>query len=380
MCIIDELDLSYKEFLIGVAENAINTNLLLDDTRVLGHNGPYYDPQTRVRNVSHWSIILGGIYIVTQKNEYLKVAVDLLDEIISYSGNYTYTHRQKLGKDIQNGVIGTAWNIEAFALGYHYSKNIRFLHEAIRLTKLFPFDSSKGIWKSCAPNGAIGGYDATFNHQLWYAASIAMVWAITKDDSLEDQLNCFFNKLPHIMNIHSSGLICHPISYSLLQTWYRVLLKKSKYLLNKLLNGESFHYKELGYHCFVVYAFAIIKSTGYRHSFFDSVSLAKILDFTFSAQFLDEVKEKNNKSDVTHLPLKDIEVVGNRYGYAYNPVGFELQFINKVFCLNKEAIAFSEFKFEIEHFFDREKYYAVNSEDNATLTARVYELARVYLL
>ena len=120
MCIIDELDLSYKEFLIGVAENAINTNLLLDDTRVLGHNGPYYDPQTRVRNVSHWSIILGGIYIVTQKNEYLKVAVDLLDEIISYSGNYTYTHRQKLGKDIQNGVIGTAWNIEAFALGYHY--------------------------------------------------------------------------------------------------------------------------------------------------------------------------------------------------------------------------------------------------------------------
>lgn len=92
------------------------------------------------------------------------------------------------------------------------------------------------------------------------------------------------------------------------------------------------------------------------------------------------MKKENNKSDVTHLPLREIKVIGNRYGYAYNPVGFELQFINAIFGLNKEEVAFSEFQFEIEHFFDRKIFYAVNTEDNATLTARVYELARVFLL
>ena len=57
-----------------------------------------------------------------------------------------------------------------------------------------------------------------------------------------------------------------------------------------------------------------------------------------------------------------------------------MQFINAIFGLNKEEVAFSEFQFEIEHFFDRKIFYAVNTEDNATLTARVYELARVFLL
>ena len=380
MCKANRNVMSYESFLVGVVNSAISTNLLQDDIRLLGHNGPYYDQQTRVRNISHWSIILAGVHKITHDDKYCKMAVSLLEELLSYSSDYTYTHRQKMGKDMQNGVIGTAWNIEAFILGYQYSGDKRFFNEAIRLTKLFPFDHSKGLWRCCTPEGKIVGYDATFNHQLWYAASIAMVWTITKDNDLEEQLNRFFDKLPHIMNIYSSGLIHHPISYGLLQERYRVVFRKCKYAFRKVLNGESFYYKELGYHCFVVYAFAIIKSAGYRHSFFDSVSFAKILDFTFSSKFLAEVKKENNKSDVTHLPLREIKVIGNRYGYAYNPVGFELQFINAIFGLNKEEVAFSEFQFEIEHFFDRKIFYAVNTEDNATLTARVYELARVFLL
>lgn len=42
-----------------------------------------------------------------------------------------------MGKDMQNGVIGTAWNIEAFILGYQYSGDKRFLMKLFALLNYF---------------------------------------------------------------------------------------------------------------------------------------------------------------------------------------------------------------------------------------------------
>src|SRR5690625_349836 len=74
-----------------------------------GHNGPYKDSETPVRNTSHWLITLLKAYEITEDNSYLDSAYKALNFIMSAEArpmNATFWHRKNPEKDFANGLIG----------------------------------------------------------------------------------------------------------------------------------------------------------------------------------------------------------------------------------------------------------------------------------
>ena len=74
-----------------------------------GHNGPYNDPETPVRNYGHWLITFSKCFEVTGEQKYLDKINELADYIIlkeSRPFGFSFHHRSKEGKDKCNGLVG----------------------------------------------------------------------------------------------------------------------------------------------------------------------------------------------------------------------------------------------------------------------------------
>lgn len=83
-----------------------------------GHNGPYHDPETPVRNSSHWLIILAKMHEINGKKIFIDAIYKLAEYLISEEARpygYSFNHRNKKRKDKCNGLIGQAWVFEALA-------------------------------------------------------------------------------------------------------------------------------------------------------------------------------------------------------------------------------------------------------------------------
>src|SRR5690606_20685562 len=108
------------ELLVKSAEKAL-TLLQQNGAMPPGHNGPYNDPETPVRNTSHWLIIFLKTFAITEDKRFEQAAANCLSYITSSDARphgFTFWHRTKKGKDSTNGVIGQAWGIEALVEAY----------------------------------------------------------------------------------------------------------------------------------------------------------------------------------------------------------------------------------------------------------------------
>ena len=372
-----------RKIFLDVVKQALTTQN--QDTGAMpgGHNGPYCDIETPVRNTSHWAISFIKAYQLTGEDKYKLSAKLCLDYLIKPNKNrteYTFIHRQKKGKDQENGTIGTAWNIEALVIGYHTFNESKYLDLAIDLYKIFPFSKKLGLWSRITPEGIKHGLDLTFNHQLWFVSSALILYNACNDDNIKFQIDIFFDKINKYFKIRTNGLIIHGIKlWNTPKSIIKNLLIKGIMINRRVFKNQSMIYKEIGYHAFNMYAFSIIYQLGYHLDFFKTKKFQRALNFTFSNYYKNALENNKHNRDSTKLKIKKNLPI-NRYGYAYNAPGFEIPYIYATF----ENIVKTDFDItkiiakQLEYSYNKTNLaFSNNTEDAISLTSRIYELSRV---
>src|SRR5699024_2429091 len=101
-----------------------------------GHNGPYYDKETPVRNTSHIASVLLYYYEQTKQEKYYNAILECGNFLLSKDArpyNYTFYCRLDENKDKSNGIIGQAWAIEGLISVYKATKEIKYLNLAQKI-------------------------------------------------------------------------------------------------------------------------------------------------------------------------------------------------------------------------------------------------------
>lgn len=348
-----------------------------------GHNGPYYDKETPVRNTAHWITTFAFLYKKTEQEQYRKAVEKCADYLLSEQArpmNASFYCRTNVNKDLSNGTIGQAWAIEGLVSAYKVTKNKKYLETARNVFLLHPFDERYKLWKVVNVDGSIRQFDMTFNHQLWFAASGAVLLLELQDEEIKRQCESFFNALPQMLRTYSSGLVKHGVLNKVtLIDKLRNVFDWSTYKRKSLKSGKTMLYKENGYHLFNLFAFALIKQFYGDISVFKTDKFRKALDYCFSDELHNSLENESRDKDINNMPKVTTDSI-NIYGYSYNAPGFELPYIQNVFEVSssksKNLVAKcleTQISF---NYSSEQRCFSNNTEDEATLDARLYEFVR----
>lgn len=353
-----------------------------------GHNGPYFHPETPVRNKGHWLVTFCKLYEWTGRELYKSKAAELAEFIVSKEARphgYSFYHRNAPKKDKCNGLVGQAWTFEALAQAAKTFGDHGFNKLAEEVFLQHHFNQKHALWNILEIDGKILPIDNAFNHQLWFAAGISLV--NSKNAEIHRQLTSFLDQLFHNVTTLDNGLIYHEFDFEPEDPYQRrkdrrldVIKQKLKLILspgksveakvNTLTPAEKkeklwhkMKNKSIGYHSFNTYAFALLKQQYPAHPIWEHGTLKNIVKYLFTDEYIQGVKD-------------------NQYSFAYNPPGFEVPFsiyvLQKLeeshFCtlaqnwVNQQlAISYNQ----ASGLFDQ------NNQDPVTLTARIYEVTRL---
>jgi hypothetical protein len=321
-----------------------------------GHNGPYFDVETPIRNTAHWLTLFSILYGITAKANYKARAERLYAYLASpgFAKNGTaYTHRQKPGKDRCNGVIGAAWVIEALVRYGRYVGNDEALELARQIAASCPFIEGQAAWKRLDPVDGATTIDATYNHQAWLAAAIAEA-----DASLAERASLFLDRsIDGAFRLRPNGRIDH-LMY-LRGGFNRAA--QVKHTLQSVKDDKKVSEKEDGYHLFVLFALARLKRALPNHPFFANESLRKSLRYVAEPAFLGKL-------------------ANSHYAYPYNAPGFEMPLIVAVFQPVEPVLQTVDCMLVYEEqkrrtFSNQVGLHVDGCPDPCTLAARAYELA-----
>ncbi len=374
--------MNIAELIIEVSKNAIMMQMK-DGSMPPGHNGPYNDNETPVRNTSHWLITFAKSYELTKNNIFLNAVQKAASYLVSDRArpfNFSFFHRKDSPLDSCNGLIGQAWTMEALAVASTILNDNKYsdLAEEVFLQHNFNYDY--GLWNRLEIDGGIKSIDPTFNHQLWFAASGAQLKGSRKE-KCESIIKSFISKLPKNLSIIDGGLIFHPIKVKgMIKEKYdkksikkliRIVISKSLALIRNNINQkekqknktEKMIYKSIGYHQFNMYAFALLKDIYPNLDYWDREDFLSTIHFLLN----DDYKKK---------------IETNSFGYPYNPPGFEVPFaleklgelddneltmLSKYWINNQISRSFNPNKNTMDR----------NTNDPLTHCARLYELTRM---
>ncbi len=338
-----------------------------------GHNGPYYDEELPLRNTAHILILLLKVYKLSGEEKYKSAALKALDYVLSDDRrpmNATYWIRKKPEKDFSNGLIGQAWVIEALAYAAESLGDDAPLKPAEEVFLLHPFDSGLARWQVVNVDGSYDPVDMTFNHQLWFAAAGSY---LKNNDEIISQVRQFLDKLSLNLQLYDTGLIVHalgglrhrqqPLKKRLKQTLKSLLIERGKPLY-----ADAAINKAIGYHAFNTYAFGLIYQNMPEHPFWQSETLGRMLKFLLTDLYRDGLKyfapdprHKNGRA----LPY-------NRFGYPYNPPGYEVAFTMQTFSDH-----FGSGYQELATRWFNTQSDKTATDDEVTLAARTYEAVRL---
>lgn len=319
-----------------------------------GHNGHYRDPETPVRNTSHYLIAFLRAWELTNDARFRQAAVKCLDWLLKdnpHRQTCTFHQRTKAGKDQCNGLIGPAWNMEALLyaserLGRNDARTL-----ARDLFLMHPFDETNGIWQRVEPDGKVLDIDSTFNHQLWFAACGAPLAVDTPE--AKARINGFINMLSQNWKLASNGRIIHAL-------WLPVrrMRERAKRLIKPSYRQMALS-KEVGYQTFNLHAFALMKISGIELPGEEQIRVAQALEYLDTRQFRAGIE-----SAVC--------------GFSYNPPGWEASFALSVLSSLQDSVCADWFQRQLRHSYDPvAKMLSRNTSDAETHTARIYEVSRL---
>lgn len=325
-----------------------------------GHNGPYHDPENPARNTAHW--VIANLYAWKATGEEklslaAKKGVSYLVDEVRKSGNNGVVCREKAGKDKTNGLVGQAWVIEALAEAAWMLDDDNAKDAAEDLFRRHRFDAQASSWLTApvADSDSVK-FDRTFNHQLWFAASGALLVRCGVD--VREPVERFLKR--HVLGIkqYRSGLIHHSNPYFIALGGK----EKAKSLLRHLrtvLNRQKVYMKSVGYHTFNTYALALIEEC------IPSLALREMEPVMKAVRYIEsnEFSEKIGQSD---------------YSFAYNPPGFEAAYTLKVFNGVTNPFSHPLMRRQVEQTHNKHSgHFDRNVSDPRTCAARVYEAARL---
>ena len=369
--------MSLKRFLLVLADTILQNPLRYF---AAGHNGPYRDLDTPLRNSGHWLIFFSKCYLWSGEERFLgrvKLLAEYLHSLDARPYGYSFHHRQSKWRDNCNGLIGQAWTFEALAQASDVLKDPKYKQLASEVFFQHYYDEDYGLWNRLEIDGRYLPLDLTFNHQLWFAACASLIKTDRKEQT-EERVRRFIDCIKDNLILLPNGLIYHPIErkhidkYPMRLTFKAKLKQKIKNLLHsegqqyKCQNGgrkNKLIHKSIGYHSFNMYAFAMLKQSIPDHLFWNSFQFQKMVSYMNTKEY---IKNLDN----------------NRYGYSYNPPGFEVPFsltsIND--DLDDKMLGLCE-KWVNEQFArcynSVTKMMECNTEDVLTHTARIYEITRL---
>lgn len=334
-----------------------------------GSNGPYGHTETPVRNTSHWVITMLAAHDWFERNEFRTAACEALDYLSSETARphgHTFQHRLKSGSDRCNGLIGQAWTIESLAVAAQHLKRPELADLAAEVFLLHPFDDEFGIWQPVEIDGSVLAFDRTFNHQLWFAAAGAQLIRFG-NKKIQMQIKTFLEGLETLIDVTDQGLVGHMVRPDLkiaplLQRphQYRGLLRN--YVLHYIRppkHRRELRKRTIGYHCFNLYALAILKNTHPDHDVWCSRRIGKLLQHSLTDSYLQNVQD-------------------NKYSFGYNPTGFEVAYAHHEFELSSETAQRAWVRRQFDRCWNAENgLLEMNSDDPTTLAARIYEATRL---
>jgi Glycosyl transferase family 2 len=330
-----------------------------------GHNGPYHDLETPVRNTAHWLVTLLKAYEITGDVHFSDAARQAAEYLISPAVRpmgATFFCRKNPEKDFCNGLIGQAWAIEGLIAAADSFGEPRYRMLAAEVFQLHPFDNKTGLWRIVNVDGSNGPFDPTFNHQLLFAAAGAMIDS-NPQSPIGAQVRRFLDCVhSNHLRVSHSGRIVHYIPAP--DKWDRVPHTVRPWLqsLRELRVNPYMLHKEIGYHAFNLYAFALLKRSVLDHALWCDDKFQALLNYVAEEEY-----------------LRGLE--NNKYGYPYNPPGFEVALAMQAFS---EAFSSSPrpahwwVEQQFRCCYDRETMLlSKRTEDPLTLTARIYEATRL---
>jgi hypothetical protein len=332
-----------------------------DGTMPPGHNGPRHDPATPVRNTAHWLITFLKAYDICGQAPFLQAARKAAGYLRSEKARpmgAAFWHLKNPEKNFGNGLVGQAWTIEAlasFATAVE-DEPCRELAESVFL--LHPFDERLGLWRRLNVDGSYRYFDRTFNHQLWFAASGALLLP-ARDRRIAHRIARFMEALPDYLALHPSGAIRHTLFLSRSGRGARAIGQRWLGRLFRRRISAAEYSTAVGYHAFNLYAFALLKQQFPTHPFWGSDRLRRALAFVKTGGYVAGLE-------------------GNRYGYPYNPVGFEVPFALQAFGDGVGAKQEHWCSEQLRRCYDfRTHQMNRDTADPETLAARLYEATRL---
>lgn len=328
-----------------------------------GHNGPYNDPETPVRNTAHWLFVLSHLSLDSECSEISLVANKLCDYLLSISARpmqASFYCRSNPNKDFCNGLMGQAWAMEGLIAAGKKLKRKDALKLARKVFYLHPWLEKQCIWRRVAVDGSYLTPDGTFNHQLWFAAIASKL----DDREATRRALLFLDNVGQHVQLYNDGVVFHQSRLGHLSSIVnhfsiKSFARKGLNEFQRLKTRARLYIKSVGYHGFNLYAFALLKQQFPDHSFWSSNKFKKMLKITTDNNFIQSLKL-------------------SKYGWPYNPPGIEFAFVGEVFGLGHTYC-----QTWITRQFER-TYNEMTSElltsdvpDTLTSAARIYEAIRL---
>lgn len=327
-----------------------------------GHNGPYNDPETHVRNTAHWLFVLSHLAKESDNPELLASAHKACDYLLSEAARpmqASFYCRTNPEKDFCNGLMGQAWAMEGLVAAAEWLGRDDALKVAREVFFLHPWLKKQAIWRRVGVDGSYLTPDGTFNHQLWFAA----IASLLGDAEATRRSKKFLDEVGQHVQLYSDGVVFHQSRLGALANYRKQGLKGvARGALSEAMRlraRSALYSKSVGYHGFNLYAFAILKQQFPEHPFWSTAKFLKMLEVTRKERFLKSLDE-------------------SAYGWPYNPPGIEFAFAGEVFGLGHDYCqTWINRQFERTYNSDTGELLTRNAPDPATSAARIYEAMRL---
>lgn len=343
-----------------------------------GRNGPYRDTETPARNTAHWLVTLLDAHARSGQVRFLDAAARAAAYLTTPAARphgATFLCRTNPAKDGCNGLIGQAWVIEALSTAASALGETSYRTLAERVFQLHPFDSEAGVWRIVDVNRRVGPVDRAFNHQLWFAVAGSLLDP-RPDGLIGRQVHRFLDASRTLLRVAPSGRIRHRISHSAaelsanvpacersrLPTAISAPLRRARSVARAPKRWLWEVRREIGYHAFNLYGFAVLRQRIPTHPVWESEALRAALHFLSRAVY-------------------SLGLEGNPYGYPYNPSGLEVAFALQVFGPSASSGERPDARWvtrQLARTYDwAARMMNRGTDDQATLAARLYEACRL---
>ncbi len=331
-----------------------------------GHNGAHGDPELPSRNTGHWLLNWSFAWQHGGDPAFEAASHAALDYLVRPEhrpGGHTVHHRTSAGKDKCNGLMGPAFSIESLAEGGARLGRADAIDLAGRLARMHPFDEGLGLWQVREIDGSLPGIDWTLNHQLWFAAAVAMADR-ARGDAVSVDVRAFIDQLDRLMVLRPNGRVRHLAENLGRGARLRAAARRYGLVKQSTPPADKEVRREIAYHLFNLAPIALLARAVPGASFWTSSKLRAAIDYLDSDEYMRAVDDP-------------------AFVRPHIPAGFPLSFaeramVNQVFGppdIGRQR-AWLERQFARTFDFDRMSMI-LDSADPVTQAARSYELTRV---